>query len=97
MWQVLFNRQGNSHQVKLLDVLWSITVAVKGVIVAIVGDEYALQMCAHIYHWFVCLEMYADVMKLAYKLITSGKSTAVEVMCTQKHNQTSELTARMKR
>lgn len=57
MWQVLFNRQGTSHQVKLLDVLWSITVAVKGVIVAIVGDEYALdQMCAefaHIYHWSV--------------------------------------------
>lgn len=56
MWQVLFNRQGASHHKKLLNGLSSISVAVKGIIVAFDGDEqhaYALhQMCAepaHVY------------------------------------------------
>lgn len=38
-WQVLFNRQGAFHQVKLLNWLGSISVAVKGIIVAFDGDE----------------------------------------------------------
>lgn len=88
MWQVLFNRQGTAHQVKLLNVLCSITVALKGVIVAANGDEYALdQMCAefaHMHHWSIYLGMYANVRKLAYKLITAGASSTVEVMSTKK-------------
>lgn len=39
MWQVLLNRQGAFHQIKLLNGLNSISGTVRGIIMAFDGDE----------------------------------------------------------